>query len=91
MGHGCGLQVVPGLYPAGDVGEVLSLIAPRPLLLGQGRLDSTFDVISFRSIADDARRAYKAAGAADRLEAHVYEMAHEVNVDLAEKFFLKWL
>ena len=82
---------MPGLYPTGDVGEVLSLIAPRPLLLGQGRLDSTFNIIRFRSIAEDAKRAYVAAGVAERLDVEVFELAHQFHVDLAEKFFVKWL
>jgi dienelactone hydrolase len=89
--NGCGMQVVPRLYPTGDVGEVLSLIAPRPLLLGQGRLDSTFDVIQFKSIAEDARRAYVAAGAEDRFQASVFDLAHQFNVDLAAEFYMKWL
>jgi dienelactone hydrolase len=89
--NGCGMQVVPRLYPTGDVGEVLSLIAPRPLLLAQGRLDSTFDVLSLRSIAADARRAYRAAGAEDRLEVSVYERPHQYDPDAAERFFLRWL
>lgn len=91
LDHGCGLQIVPGLYPTGDVGEVLSLIAPRPLLLGQGRLDSTFNVIRFKSIAEDAARAYAAAGVSERLEVSIFELAHQFNVDVAEAFFLKWL
>ncbi|GMV83953.1 MAG: hypothetical protein AMXMBFR7_51370 [Planctomycetota bacterium] len=88
---GCGMQVVPGLFPVGDVGEVLSLIAPRPLLLVHGRLDSSFNVIEFRSIAEDTRRAYRAAGVEDRLTAEVIEMPHQYDIDAAEKFFLTWL
>jgi dienelactone hydrolase len=89
--NACGMQVVPRLYPTGDVGEVLSLIAPRPLFLGQGRLDSTFDVAQFKSIAEDARKAYRAAGAEDRLQPEIFELAHQFNVELAAKFFTKWL
>ncbi len=89
--NGCGLQVVPGLYPTGDVGEVLSLIVPRPLMIAQGRLDSTFDTITARSVFADARRAYEAAGAADRIELCIYERPHQYDVDAAERFFLKWL
>lgn len=91
IGGGCGLQVVPGLYPTGDSSEILSLIAPRALLLGQGRMDSSFNVIRVRSIGEDVRRAYRAAGVEDRLEVQIYDRAHEFDVDLAEKFFLKWL
>ncbi|MCX7806459.1 MAG: alpha/beta hydrolase family protein, partial [Planctomycetota bacterium] len=89
--NGCGLQVVPRLYPAGDVGEVLSLIAPRPLMIAQGRLDSTFDIITARSVFEDAKRAYEAVGASDRIELCIYERPHQYDPDLAERFFLKWL
>ncbi|HYF48039.1 MAG TPA: hypothetical protein VEJ63_01440 [Planctomycetota bacterium] len=91
MGQGCGMQVVPGLYPTGDVGEVLSLIAPRPLLVAQGRFDSTFYVPRVKSIVEDARKAYRAAGAEDRLQLEIMELAHQFDPDVAEKFFLKWL
>jgi len=91
LGAGCGMQIVPGLYPTGDVGEVLSLNCPRPLLLGQGRLDHIFNVVTFKSIADDVRRAYAAAGCPERLRVEIYEMAHQYNVNLAEQFFLEWL
>jgi dienelactone hydrolase len=89
--NGCGMQVVPGLYPAGDVGEVLSLIAPRPLLLAQGSLDSTFNLIRFRGIAADARRAWRAAGVPERLEVAEYPRPHQFDPDIATRFFEKWL
>ncbi|MBI3827934.1 MAG: hypothetical protein HY291_00350 [Planctomycetes bacterium] len=88
---GCGMQTIPGLYPTGDVGEVLSLIAPRPLLLGQGRLDSGFPLPRFRSMAEDARKAYKAAGVEDRLQVSVFELAHQYDPDISAEFFNKWL
>lgn len=90
-GKGCGMQVVPGLYPTGDVGEVLALIAPRPLLLAQGRLDSSFNVVRFKSIAEDARKAYRAAGASDRLRVEVMDLAHQFDPDLAAEYYTKWL
>lgn len=88
---GCGMQTIPGLYPAGDVGEVLSLIAPRPLLLAQGRLDSGFPITRFKSIAEDARKAYRAANVEDRLQVSVFELAHQYDPDIAAEFFVKWL
>ena len=88
---GCGMQTVPGVFPTGDTGEILSLIAPRPLLLAQGRLDSTFHTIGLRSMARDARRAYRAAGVEERLEVAVFERPHEFETGMAERFFLKWL
>ncbi|MGH7143202.1 MAG: dienelactone hydrolase family protein [Planctomycetota bacterium] len=91
LGRGCGMQVVPNLFPAGDVGEICSLIAPRPLMLGQGRFDSTFNSIRVKSVYEDALRAYQAAGVPDRIEFNVYDLAHQYPPDIAEQFFLKWL
>lgn len=88
---GCGMQTIPGLYPAGDAGEVLSLIAPRPLLLAQGRLDAGFPITRFKSMAEDARKAYRAAGMEDRLQVSVFELAHQYDPDIAAEFFVKWL
>ncbi|MCW8132946.1 MAG: acetylxylan esterase [Planctomycetota bacterium] len=88
---GCGMQTIPGLYPTVDVGEVLSLIAPRPLLLGQGRLDSGFPITRFKSMAEDARKAYRAAGVEDRLQVSVFELAHQYDPEISAEFFTKWL
>lgn len=83
---GCGMQVVPLLWPTGDVPEVLSLIAPRPLLIAQGRLDATFNLPTTQAVATEAERAWQAAGAAERLRCAVYERAHQVDIDLADGF-----
>jgi len=86
-GAGCGMQVVPRLWPRGDVGEVLSLIAPRPLLVGQGRLDATFNVITVASVARDAERAYRAAGRPENLRVCFPDLAHQVDVETCAGFF----
>jgi len=88
---GCGQQVVPNLYPTLDVGELLCLAAPRPLLLAQGRRDVTFNVFLLQRFARQARRAYRALGAADRLELHLYDLAHQMDTDAAIDFFLRRL
>lgn len=91
LGAGCGMQIVPMLYPTGDVSEVLSLIAPRPLLIGQGRLDATFSVVTTRAIHGEAARAWRAAGRGRDLRLAVYEKAHEVDVGAADGFFAEAL
>lgn len=59
----CACQYVPGLLPVADLPDVVSLIAPRPLLLQQGRDDQH----ASREVVDEAfgvvERAYAAAGA----------------------------
>ncbi len=89
--NGCGQQVVPGLFPVLDVGELLCLIAPRPLLLGQGRRDVTFSFFLLERFARQARRAYRLFGAAERVELHLYDGAHQVDADAAVDFFTRRL
>jgi fermentation-respiration switch protein FrsA (DUF1100 family) len=91
LGAGCGMQVLPLLYPTGDLGEVLSLIAPRPLLIGQGRLDATISVVTTRDIYREAARAWRAAGRERAVRLAVYEKAHEVDVERADGFFAEML
>ena len=88
---GCGQQIVPGLYPTLDVGELLCLAAPRPMMLAQGRRDVTFNVFLLQRFARQARKAYRAMGAEDRLEVHIYDLAHQVDIDAAIDFFLRSL
>ncbi len=89
--NNCGQQIVPNLYPTLDVGELLCMTAPRPLLLGQGRLDATFNIFLLGRLARQARKAYAALGAADRVELHLHEHAHQLDVDAAADFFLRHL
>lgn len=88
---GCGQQIVPGLYPTLDVGELLGLIAPRPLLLAQGRRDVTFNIFRLRRFAREARRAYRLLGAGKQLEVHLYDLAHQVDIEAMIRFFTRAL
>ncbi len=91
MDGGCGMQVVPGWFPYGDTSEIFSMIAPRPLLVAQGRLDATFNVIRTAEMVNRARSAYSAAGAPQRIQFETPELAHEYDADLAAEFFLRWI
>jgi len=91
IGGGCGMQVLPLLYPTGDIPEVLSLIAPRPLLIAQGRLDATFNLPTTQAVHAEALRAWQAAGQPQRLRCAIYELAHQVDVDLADRFLAEHL
>ena len=86
---GCGQQIVPGLYPTLDTPELICLMAPRPVLLAQGRRDVTFNAFLLTRFARQARKAYAAMGAAGKVELHLYDLAHQVDIDAAESFFLR--
>ncbi len=58
---------VPGLANNGDYGAVLALVAPRPFLVVARSEDPIFPKDGIEETVSTARRAYVAAGAADRL------------------------
>jgi len=51
----------------------------------------TFNVLLLRRFARQARRAYRAPGAADRVKLHLYDLAHRMDVDAAVAFFRRRL
>jgi len=88
---GCGLQVVDGWFPKGDTSDFFSLIAPRAVLIAQGKLDSTFNVVRTKQIYDQASKNYQIAGSPDKIQYVDYDLAHEYNVEIADNFFSKEL
>ena len=58
---------VPALANNGDYGAVLGLVAPRPFLVAARSDDPIFPKDGIEETVAAARRAYVAAGAADRL------------------------
>ncbi len=85
----CGMQIVPDVFPSGDSGEMLSLIAPRALLIGQGRYDASFSILESKSIYEDARKAWVAAGVEDKIQFEVIDSGHQFHVPTAAAFFEK--
>ncbi len=66
QGHySCGAQVIPNLLQFGDVPEIASLVAPRPLLFEVGRDDKLIDPRWADIALERIRRAY------DAFDAHI--------------------
>ena len=59
----CGIQYLPGLLRYGDVPELFSLIAPRPLQLQAGEGDPLITPSDRDMIERTVRRAYRLPGA----------------------------
>ena len=57
----------PGLAAHGDYGALLALVAPRPFLVAARTDDPIFPIDGIEETVAIARRAYDAAGAADKL------------------------
>ncbi len=86
---GCGMQNLLGLYEYGDMDDVLAMIAPRPLLIAQGRYDACFNIPRTRSIFEGARRAYSSLGKTAMIEFKVTDLGHQYEPKLAGDFFRK--
>jgi dienelactone hydrolase len=88
-------RVVPGIDGQFDGPQMLTLIAPRPLLVINGDSDANTPVAGVRLAVRTAQPAYAAANASDRLKLIVQEdTPHRVNpesVDAGIAWFVHWL
>jgi len=88
-------KLVPGIYGDFDCPVMLTLIAPRPLIIVNGDTDKNTPVVGLKLAVETATKAYAAAGAEDRFKFILQEnTGHTVNKpELAEvkAWFVKWL
>jgi dienelactone hydrolase len=88
-------RVVPGIYSDFDGPRMLPLIAPRPLLVINGDSDARTPLPGLMECINAARKAYAAAGAADKFQFLLQEKtAHKVNPESINKaidWFVRWL
>jgi hypothetical protein len=89
--YSCGAQVIPGLLQYGDVPEIGSLIAPRPCVWEIGTRDGLIDPAWADAALTRIRRAYTAAGAADKLHIDRFEGGHRWSGKVAEPLLDKVL
>ncbi len=83
----CGAQFFPGMLRWGDVQEVFSLIAPRPLMVMSGRKDPLLPHEYVAVMKPVIERAYHAAGAPENLTFYDHEGGHVLLVEPA----IQWL
>jgi hypothetical protein len=83
----CACQYVPGLLRLADLPDIVSLIAPRPLLIQSGLDDQHYT----REVVDEAHgvveRAYTLSGAAASVALDRFDGGHVFNMGPA----LDWL
>ncbi|MFW6107760.1 MAG: dienelactone hydrolase family protein [bacterium] len=82
----CGIQYLPGLLRSGDVPELYSLIAPRPLQLQAGEGDRLITPADRDHIADVVHDAYESLGAGPNFEFVLHAEGHTLAWDRAEAF-----
>lgn len=83
----CGLQFLPGLLRHGDVGEVFTLIAPKPLMIMSGKKDPLLFEEDRARMGAGIRQAYAAFSAERYLQLFEHEGGHYLPQEPA----MKWL
>jgi dienelactone hydrolase len=87
----CGIQYLPGLLRYGDVQEVFSLIAPRPMQLQAGEGDQLITPSDRDEIERTVRRAYRRLGAEESYDYVLHPDGHMLRWDLAAPFLERHL
>jgi dienelactone hydrolase len=82
----CTCNFVPGLLNLGELSDLAGLIAPRPLLVEHGIRDHIFPIARVKDAVQRSRRAWKAFGAADKLETDYFEGRHRIHGAAAYDF-----
>lgn len=62
----CADNYVPGLLKYAEMSDVMSLFAPKPVVIVAGKTDDIFPIGAVRKAFADLRKIYKAAGASSR-------------------------
>ena len=93
VNHNFGFYV-PGILKWGDVAEVVSMAAPRPMLILAGEKDEWFPIAGAREVAARARMLYRRLGAGDGIELIVSSRGHELTEEMQSRayhWFDRWL
>lgn len=87
----CLCNTVPGILQYAEMGDIVGLIAPRPLLVEAGRNDPIYPLAGVEAALETLRPIYAALQADDHLQSHIFEGKHEWNGEPAPAWFRRWL
>jgi hypothetical protein len=78
---------LPGILELAEMGDVASLIAPRPLRIISGELDGVYPIEGAREQYPTVQRAYDLIGAPGECDHFVHEFGHQYHRPTAIKWF----
>ena len=87
----CGSQIVPYLYKYADVGDVISAICPKPLLIESGVNDTCFWLHSAIEAHEKIKKVYEISGYSKNLWIEIFPGIHAFSGRKAFEFFNKYL
>lgn len=82
---------IPGILKYGEMYDIASLIAPRPLLIESGTKDDIFPIESAKYAYERVKEVYKFLNAEDKIDSDFFEGRHEISGRKAYDFLVKWL
>lgn len=77
--HHCIDNYIPGVLSFAEMPDILSLIAPRPLMISSGSEDNIFPVWSTRQVGERLREIYSCFGAQNALRTDYFEGGHMIS------------
>lgn len=83
--HHCQCNYVPGLLSVADMGDILALHAPKPLVVVSGREDEIFPIRAARSEFKRVKAVYRALGAETNCRHVIGEGGHRFYAEAAWK------
>lgn len=91
LGNICGSQVVPSLLKYGEMWDVASLIAPRPLLIESGVKDEGFPIEASRLSFSKVKKVYEVLKVPERCDIDEFDGGHRFSGRKAFDWFERWL
>ena len=90
MGH-CTCNYIPGILKYMEMPDLALMIAPRPIVIVNGRFDPIFPIAAAEEGFEVVKQIYKAAGAPDNCRFIIGEGEHRFYADLAWPVFDKYI
>lgn len=81
------VHFVPHLHRWLDLPDVVSMTAPRPLLVQQCSRDGLFPLSGMKAAVEKIAAVYEKGGAKDRFAGRFYDVPHEFNRDMQDDAF----
>jgi hypothetical protein len=81
------VHFLPTLHQFLDLPDVVSMMAPKPLLVQQCSKDALFPLEGMREAVDKIGRVYAKAGVKDRFEGRFYDVPHQYTRTMQDEAF----
>jgi len=87
----CPCWCVPGSLLLGELDDIAALLAPKPLLMENGKRDWSLPMTANRQVIRKLRRAYDLMGGSENFEADFFDGGHWFHGEKTWQFFARHL